>query len=349
MKKHRLSILVAAGCLIPLAAGAQGLFGYKAGGAEAPVTGGASAEGASGAAPTLEKCAKPFGTLAISEPQSHVVQALTRYSLPSPVPLLRLMVQQSNCFQVVERGVAMQNLMQERALAEGGQLQGGQNVGKGQLVAADFAMTPTVSFVENNAGGAGLGALGGLFGTAGAVVGAVAGSMKFKQAQTMITVADVRSGIQVAAAEGNVEKTDWSLSGLLGGASGGGFAAGAGSAYTNTAEGKVVAAALLDNYNNVVKSIRNQPTLVAARASEASSANAAASVTAGDGLNVGDVVLPKIAGVRLLSGPAASAKVLASLARSDEAVFVGPEQSGYIKIQAGAGEGWVDKKLMRKQ
>jgi len=31
--------------------------------------------------------------------------------------LLRLMIQQSNCFQIVERGVAMQNLMQERALA----------------------------------------------------------------------------------------------------------------------------------------------------------------------------------------------------------------------------------------
>jgi len=36
--------------------------------------------------------------------------------------LLRLMIQQSNCFQIVERGLAMQNIMQERQLAQSGQL-----------------------------------------------------------------------------------------------------------------------------------------------------------------------------------------------------------------------------------
>lgn len=349
MTKSRLSILVAVLCAVSGAAKAQGMFGYKPGGADAPVSGSASADGAGGAAPSLEKCTKPLGTLAISEPQDFVAQRLSRYSLPSPVPLLRLMVQQSNCFQVVERGVAMQNLMQERALAQSGQLQGGQNVGKGQLVAADFAMTMTVAFAENNAGGGNLGALGGLFGSAGALIGAVAGSMKFRQAQTAITVADVRSGLQVAAAEGNVEKADWSIGGVLGGGSGGGLGAVGGGAYTNTSEGKVVAAALLDNYNNIVKSVRNLPTLAAPKASEASAANAAAAPVAGEGLNVGDVITPKIAGVRLLNAPLATAQVLASLARTDEAVFIGPEQGGFIKVQAGAGEGWVDKKLVRKQ
>jgi hypothetical protein len=348
MKNSRLALPLFALCVASQAS-AQGTFGFKPGGADAPVTGAASADGAQGAAPSLEKCAKPFGTLAISEPQDFVMQRLSTYRLPSPVPLLRLMVQQSNCFQIVERGVAMQNIMQERALAQGGQLQGGQNIGKGQLVAADFAMTTTVNFVENNAGGANLGALGGLFGAAGAVVGAVAGGMKFRQAQTMITVADVRSGLQVAAAEGNVEKADWSIAGALGGGGGGALGAIGGGAYTNTAEGKVVAAALLDNYNNVVRSVRNLPSLAAPKASQASAANAAAAVQAGEGFSIGDVVLPKIAGVRLLSGPNATANALASLARTDEAVFVGPEEGGFLKVQSGAGEGWVDKKLMRKQ
>ena len=31
--------------------------------------------------------------------------------------------------------------------------------------------------------------------------------------------------------------------------------------YTHTNEGKVIAASLMDNYNNVVKSVRNQPSL----------------------------------------------------------------------------------------
>jgi curli biogenesis system outer membrane secretion channel CsgG len=48
------------------------------------------------------------------------------------------MIQQSNCFQVVERGAAMKYLLQERALAQSGEMQQGQNIGKGQLVAADF-------------------------------------------------------------------------------------------------------------------------------------------------------------------------------------------------------------------
>jgi hypothetical protein len=52
------------------------------------------------------------------EPQSHVLAHLSRYRLGSPVGLIRLMIQQSNCFLVVERGVGMQNMMQERALAK---------------------------------------------------------------------------------------------------------------------------------------------------------------------------------------------------------------------------------------
>ena len=266
----------------------QGIFGFKLGGADAPVTGSASSQGATNEAPSLEKCEKPLGTIAVAEPQDFVAAALSRYGLPPPTQLLRLMIQQSNCFQVVERGAAMKNLMQERSLSASGELQQGQNLGKGQLVAADFLMTANIAFAENNAGGAGLGAIGSMFGTLGSVVGAVAAGMKFKQAQTTLIVADARSGLQVAAAEGNVSKTDWGIGGVIGGIGGG--------AYTNTAEGKVVAAALLNNYNNIVQSVRNLPSLTQAKASEASTRNAASSVKAG-AYNSGDVLVPKINGV----------------------------------------------------
>ncbi len=93
-----------------------------------------------------------------------------------------MMIQQSNCFIVVERGQAMQNIMQERNLAEAGQTRKGSNMGKGQLAVADFVLTPEISFAENNAGGAGggLAAVGSLFGPIGMVLGAIAGGVKFK-------------------------------------------------------------------------------------------------------------------------------------------------------------------------
>lgn len=342
MRYFAIVVLVA---IAPLSI-AGGLTGYKSGGADAPISGSVSEAGAQGAAPSLEKCAKPFGTLAVAQPQDYVTSALARFGLPPPNGLLRLMVQQSNCFTVVERGVGMQNIMQERALSEQGQLQSNQNIGKGQLVAADFLLTPEVAFSEGTAGGVGgaLGAIGNLFGGVGAVVGAIAGGLKFKQAQTTLLLADARSGIQVAAAEGNVEKTDWGIGGVLGG---GGAAAAVG-AYGNTAEGKVIAAALLANYNNIVTTVRNNPTLVSPKVPEASSKNAAESTPAGIGMNVGDVIRPKIGGVSVLSSPNEKSKSLGKLGKSDEAIFLGDEQAGYIKIQTGSFSGWVDKRLITR-
>jgi len=316
-----------------------GVFGYKPGGADAPITGAASGGGATDAAPSLEKCDKPFGTLAVVQPQDHITATLARFNLPPPNALLRLIIQQSNCFQVVERGLAKQNLMQERELAKGGQLQSGSNVGGGQMVTADFLLTPEIAFSENNSGGAAIGAIGGLFGAFGSVVGAVASGIKFKQAQTTLLLADARSGLQVAAAQGSVEKADWAAGGFLGGVGAG--------AYTNTAEGKVVAAALLDNYNNIVKSIRNQPSLIASTAGPASTANAASSVRA-NAFNVGDTLQGKIAGVKVLASANDGGRVLFSLKKGEEVVVVAPDKNGFLKVQGANGEGWVDQKLMRK-
>ena len=58
----------------------------------------------------LEHCDKPMGAMAVVEPQSEVLRALLRYRLQSPVGLIRMMIQQSNCFIVVERGAGMQNM-----------------------------------------------------------------------------------------------------------------------------------------------------------------------------------------------------------------------------------------------
>ena len=55
----------------------------------------------------LAKCEKPFGILAVKEPQDQYMHVFQRYQLGSPAALLRMMAQNSKCFVVVEREVAM--------------------------------------------------------------------------------------------------------------------------------------------------------------------------------------------------------------------------------------------------
>ena len=63
--------------------------------------------------------------------------------------------------------------------------------------------------------GGGLAGFGGAFGGHAALAGAIAGGLKFKEAQTSMLLADARSGVQVSAAEGSTRKADLSLGGAL--------------------------------------------------------------------------------------------------------------------------------------
>ena len=306
-------------------------------------SGGAGPDGSQNANSQLERCDAPKGTLAVVEPHTQAGQSLQRYGLGSPTGVLRMLVQQSNCFQVVERGVGMGNMMQERALGAGGELQRDQNIGKGQMVAADFIVTPSVVFSENNAGGMG-GAIGGLLGgRGGAALGAITGGLKFKQAETSMLLADSRSGIQVASAQGSAQQTDFAVGGTVVG----NLAAAGGGGYSNTPEGKVIVASFMDNWNNIVRNIRNNPSLVQARAGVASQQNAAASVKADAGM-AGDVMVPKIAGVKVLRQPRDGGGDLQTLGRNDEVILAGDEQNGYSKVTTARGDGWVKTILLRK-
>ena len=288
----------------------------------------------------LEHCDRPMGAMAVVEPQSEYMLALSRYNLQSPVSLIRMMIQQSNCFIVVERGQGLRNMEQERALAGGGQTRAGSNMGGGQIVAADFILTPAVVFSEGNAGGIG-GALGAFGGRKGALL---AGGLKFKEAQTSMLVADARSGVQVAAAEGSTKKADMRLgAGLFGG--GGGVAAGG---YGNTNEGKIIAAAFMDNYNKVVGVVRGDPSLQRNVGTLKEEAAGGGTRKAGAVFNEGDVLGPKIAGIKLLAQPDDAAKVLATLGRADELVVTGEEKNGFIQVQGSSASGWVKITLVQK-
>ncbi len=224
---------------------------------------------------TIEKCERNFGTLAVVE-NSATTSQLAQYKLGSPSTMLRMIVQESGCFTVVERGAGLQVMQQERALAGSGMMQQSSNVGGGQMQAADFVLTPNVQFAADT-GGVG-GAIGGMLGRMGGVlgkIGGLAGGVSFKEAETTILVSDVRAGIQVASAEGQASKMNFILGGWgwgdMGWASAGG--------YSKTPEGKLVAASLLDNYNRIVLQVRNRASLIQA-SSASSQANAAQSIQA---------------------------------------------------------------------
>ena len=289
----------------------------------------------------IDKCAVPYGTLAVNEPTDEVLRWLRGYQLGSPSALIRIYAEESNCFIMVERGKGMQNVQQERALGASGELQQGSNMGKGQMVAADYVLTPYVQFSDNNAGGAG-GVIGGLSRKVG--LGAVGGGLKFKEAQTSITLSSVRTSVQVAAAEGKARQRDFSLGGL---GIAGGLLAGAG-AYSSTAEGKVIAASLLDNYNAIVAKILVNPALKPMTAERAASLASGEAPAAGVVFAEGDVIHSKIDGVKLLATASDTAKVIATLKKTDELVIMGAAKDGYIKVLGSMGEGFVKTALIIK-
>ena len=251
MKKQLLSASIAC-CLTFVVSGCMSTS-IKQGDSDAKTvaTGSAGGSNSQNANSQLPKCEKPLGTAALVEDkESSWYQILTgQYKLTSTVPLLRLMMQQSNCFIVVDRGRAMNNMMMERELMSAGESRAGSNFGKGQMVSADYTITPEVIFSQKGGSGMSGGVGGGLLGAALGVLG----SMKTNEASVMLTMVDNRSGVQVGASEGSAANTDFALSGLIAG----GSAAGGLGGYSSTPEGKVIAGAFMNAYGNMVQAAKN--------------------------------------------------------------------------------------------
>src|SRR5215470_7312713 len=220
--------------------------------ARTPVTGSAGGATSQNASAKLEHCDQTLGTVAVIEDQTAPwYYRLTReYKLTSTVPLIRLLIQQSNCFVVVERGRAFGAMQTERALNQSGELRQGSNFGQGQIVAADYSLNPMITFSQRDTKGLG-GALH-VVPYAG-LLGAVAGGVRTSEASTTLTMVDNRSGVQLAAAEGAASNTDFAAwNGWFGTSAAGGLGG-----YTNTPEGKVLAGAFADAYNRLVIAVRS--------------------------------------------------------------------------------------------
>jgi curli biogenesis system outer membrane secretion channel CsgG len=200
----------------------------------------------------IPNCSRKLGALAIHEPQERWWVPL---GLESPEALLKVFVMKSGCFTLVDRGAGFAMAQQERALAGAGTLQGGSNIGAGQVRAADYVLVPDVVSRNGNASGTNVGGILGGFlpGGFGAIASHI--SISSKTADVVLTVTNVRTSEQQAMEEGHGSKTDVGF-GMGGGWGGwGGFGGMGISNYQNTAIGQVMVLAYIDAYTKLVSDL----------------------------------------------------------------------------------------------
>lgn len=306
---HRQASLISIVAAAALAAGCANTTQLGGGGTRATGSGGAA--GAQGEAEELTRCDRPIGKAALleSDRPNH-----SQYGLKSPVPLLRLMMAQSGCFQVVERGAASQSMRRERELASQGELAKGSAMGGGQMEAADFVITPNIVHQDEDSGG-GFGAVGSLLpGAAGAVAGGI--KTQNLEAQTVLYLTNVRTGVQEAVSEGSATKRDigWGAGGFAG------VIGGVGGGYDDTEVGKIVAAAFLDAHNKMVSQLR--------------------ATRSADERDVGGGYRTSSA-VNFRSGADTDAPILTTLPEGAAVLPTGEKQGDWWQVEAEGRTGWL--------
>lgn len=198
----------------------------------------------------VPRCARKMGTLSIVDGDDS--RGWTQYQLASPQKLLKVLVQRSGCFNIVERGVGLQAAERERQIGGHLGLQRGSNVGQGQIKAADYVMIAEVQGANSNVSGGGAGGLIG--GLVGGRFGALAGGVRSKkmEANTVLSITNVRTTETIATTEGYAAKNSMSFAAGGGGGFLGGGAGAVGGGYDNTEIGRIVTLSFIQAYTNLV-------------------------------------------------------------------------------------------------
>lgn len=154
-----------------------------------------------------------------------------------PVPLLSILAARSQCFDVVDRSAGFAAVERERRLK-----------GLDDAVrAADWVLKAQIIYTDVS--GRGGGAVGGLGGGGGSAAGI---QLRNLEAQTVLTLIEVQSGVQRAIVTGSARRRDAQVFG--GGLVDLGIAALAGAGY-NTDIGKVTAIAITDGWQKLASQI----------------------------------------------------------------------------------------------
>jgi len=241
----------------------------------------------------IPRCARSLGTVTLADGQSDYWREL---QLSPPQSLLRVVIQRSGCFTLVDRGTGMSVAQRERELAGGGDLQRGSNVGGGQIRAADFVLVGEIASQNANSGGSALAGLAGaaIGGRAGAIVGGL--RTRRMEANTVLSLTNVRTSETAAVTEGYASKSDMSW-----GLGAGGFGAGAlgGGSYENTEIGRIVAQAFIQAYTDMVTQMGGLEGGSAAQEAPVQTYTVQQAATLRSAPNGGSVVRALPAGLRL--------------------------------------------------
>jgi len=255
------------------------------------VTGAAAGGAAVGADATLQTCPEPVGTVRLQDGMSYAgngrvnstaggdnmaatlaalralsTQSGARVAAPSggsvSLDSLRLLIQQSNCFLIVDRGLGESAADDEKGRSRtSNEVRDGVNMGPGQEVAADFVLRSSVIRFESTesssvGGGGGSGNLLTKF-----VGGALSSSQSKSEAQVQLIVSDVRSKIQVAVAQGESSGKNTALATkVLGGSLGKALGGVNMSSQSKTSGTTILLQAFADAYNKLVPALVNYKT-----------------------------------------------------------------------------------------
>ena len=195
-------------------------------------------------------CVRKLGTLSVMDGDDP--SGWTQFQLAGPQKLLKVLVQRSGCFNLVDRGSGLSAAQRERDISGNLGLQRRSNVGQGQIKAADYVLVAEVQAADRDSGGSAVGAgIGGLLG--GRFGGALGGIKSRKmEANTILSLTNVRTTETIAVQDGYAAKNSLSF----GGGGGLGFFGGAaglvGGGYDSTDIGRIVTLAFIQAYSKLV-------------------------------------------------------------------------------------------------
>ena len=191
-------------------------------------------------------CEQSLGTISVEDGDDP--SPWTQASLAPPSKLLKVLVARSGCFSLVDRGTGLNAATRERAIGAGLGLQRRSNVGQGQIRAADYVLIAEIQGANSNVSGTG--AAGAAAGLVDRRLGGLLGGFRSKklEANTILSVTNVRTTETIATVEGYAAKNNLSVAG-------GGFfavAAGVGGGYDNTDIGRIVTLSFIQAYTKLV-------------------------------------------------------------------------------------------------
>jgi hypothetical protein len=195
-------------------------------------------------------CVRKLGTVSVMDGDDP--SGWTQFQLAGPQKLLKVLIQRSGCFSLVDRGSGLSAAQRERDIGSNLGMQRRSNVGQGQIKAADYVLIAEVQAADRDSGGSAVGA--GIGGLIGGRFGGLAGGIKSRkmEANTVLSLTNVRTTETIAVQDGYAAKNSVSFGGGGGAGFFGGGAALVGGGYDSTDIGRIVTLAFIQAYAKMV-------------------------------------------------------------------------------------------------